>query len=80
MCPLAPGEDHLCRERQSERSRRQAHLDLLVTNQAQTGTSMLSAAPISPEERLTANHERMQKHTHLARLCRSVAVPLTLIA
>jgi hypothetical protein len=59
---------------------RQAHLDALVSHELYTGAPMLSAAPISPEERLTANHERMQEHTHLARLCRSVAVPLTLIA
>lgn len=39
---------------------------------------MLSMTPISPEQRLFTNDERMQEHTHLARLCGGVPIPLAL--
>lgn len=51
----------------------------LVTQELDTGVSMKSAAPISPEERLIANHKRMQEHTDLARLFGGAALPLTLL-
>ena len=41
---------------------------------------MLSAAPISPEERCRTNSERMQQHADLARLFGRAAIPLTLLA
>ena len=41
---------------------------------------MLSAAPISPEERFFSNHEGMQEHAHLTRLARLGPIPLTLFA
>ena len=41
---------------------------------------MLSAAPITPEQRSGAHREGMQQHTDLTRLCRLCAVPLTLLA
>ena len=41
---------------------------------------MKPLTPIPPEQRLRPNDERMQKYTHLAWLCRGVALPLALLA
>src|SRR6266487_3684527 len=41
---------------------------------------MVPAAPISPEEGSRPDVERMQEHTHLARLFGGTALPLTLFA
>jgi hypothetical protein len=38
---------------------------------------MLSAAPISPEERCGTNSERVEQHADLARLFGRAAIPLT---
>jgi hypothetical protein len=56
------------------------HLDVLIMHQLHAGSSMLSAAPVTPEERSRANDERVEQHTHLARFARGFAIPLTLLA
>jgi hypothetical protein len=62
------------------RRRRQVHLNSLISHEILTGTSMFSAAPISPEERCGTNGERMEQDTHLARLLSGAALPLALLA
>jgi len=52
---------------------------VLVSHELDAGAPMNSAAPIVPEERGRTNLERMQQHTHLPRLRRSAAIPLTLL-
>jgi hypothetical protein len=52
----------------------------LTTQQLHTGTPLLSAAPIPPEQRRRAHRERMQQQTDSTRLCRLSSVPLTLLA
>ncbi len=56
------------------------HLDVLLTHKLHTGASMLSAAPVTPEEGSRANNERVEQHTHLARFASGFAIPLTLLA
>ncbi len=56
------------------------NLDALGTNEVDTGTSMLSATPIPPEERFIPHDERMQEHAHLARFFGGAAIPLALLA
>src|SRR5207245_6192210 len=46
------------------------------TNEVDTGTSMLSSAPVLPEKRLLSDSERMQEHADLARLFDGVTIPL----
>jgi hypothetical protein len=75
---LRTGEDHL-RDGRRSGAGQQAHLDALVSHELDTGAPMLSPAPIPPEERRIPNHERMQEHTHLARLFGGAALPLTLL-
>ena len=80
MRSLGAGQDHVrCAGRSGSR-RRQAHLDVLVSHELQTGAPMFSSAPIAPEQRGRADDEWMQKHTHLAGLRGSAAIPLTLLA
>jgi hypothetical protein len=56
------------------------NLDALGTNEVDTGTSMLSSAPVLPEKRLPSDSERMQQDAHLARLRGCATLPLTLFA
>jgi hypothetical protein len=76
---LRTGQDHV-RGAWRSGGRRQAHLDALVSHKLHTGTPVLSAAPIPPEQRCGIHPERMQQHTHLTRLRGRVAIPLTLLA
>jgi hypothetical protein len=76
---LRTGEDHV-RGRWRSDGRRQADLDALLSRELHAGASVLSAAPIAPEQRCGTHPQRMQQHTYLARLCRGVALPLTLFA
>src|SRR6266516_6605087 len=61
MGALGAGQDHFCVARRSGGGRRQAHLDALVSQELHTGTPMLSAAPIPPEQWRGTNLERMQQ-------------------
>ncbi len=45
------------------------HLDVLITHKLHTGASMLSAAPVTPEEGSRANNERVEQHTHEGSVC-----------
>jgi len=56
------------------------NLDALGTNEVDTGTSMLSSAPVLPEKRLPSDSERMQEQASLARLFGGVTIPLALLA
>ena len=58
----------------------QMHVDSLTAQQLDAGPSMLSPAPVTPEERSRADFERVEQHTHLARLFGGAALPLTLLA
>ncbi len=87
LCPrearvraLRAGKDHVRCAWRSGGGRRQAHLDALVSHEQHTGAPVLSPAPVAPEQRCRSDDERMQKHTHLARLSGSAAIPLTLVA
>jgi hypothetical protein len=52
----------------------------LVTQELHTSPPMNSPTPVSPEQWLSPDAERMQQHTHLARLRGLIAIPLTLFA
>ena len=53
---------------------------MLVSHELPTCTPVLSPAPVAPEQRGGSDDEWVQKHTHLARLSGSAAIPLTLVA
>jgi hypothetical protein len=53
-------------------------LHALVAKQVDAGTSMNPSTPVTPLERFSPDHERMQQYTNLARLCGGAALPLTL--
>ncbi len=57
-----------------------SYLDVLITHKLHTGASMLSSAPVTPEEGRAANDERAEQYTHLARFGSFIAIPLTLLA
>jgi len=80
MRALRAGKDHVRLAWRSDGGRRQAHLDVLVPHELLTSAPVLSAAPISPEQRRGTHRQRMQQHTHLARLRGSAAIPLALLA
>ncbi|WP_220202030.1 hypothetical protein [Reticulibacter mediterranei] len=65
---------------QSDGGRWYAHLDTLMLKQLYARAPMHATAPVLPEERFTPDAERMQEHTHLARLRGLGAIPLTLVA
>ena len=79
MRSLRAGQDHVRCAWPRGGSRRQAHLEALVSHERQTGAPVCSSAPIAPEQRGRADDEWMQKHTHLAGLRGSAAIPLTLL-
>ena len=56
------------------------HLKVLITHKLQTGTSMLSPAPVPPEKRLGTDTQWVQQHADLARLLGGAALPLALLA
>ena len=80
MGTLRAGQDHFRAAKRNCGGRRQAHLDALVSHELDTGTPVLSAAPISPEQRCGTHPERMQQHADLARLRGRAALPLALFA
>src|SRR5450755_2631618 len=80
MRSLRTGKNHIRWDGPRRRRRRQVHLNSLISHEMLTGTSMFSAAPISPEERRGTNGERMEQDAHLARLLRGAALPLALLA
>jgi hypothetical protein len=59
-------------------ARRHLDLYLLAAHQAQTGSPLGPAAPISPEHGGRGHRERMRLHTHTAGLGRGSTLPLTL--
>jgi len=77
--PLRARKDHVCIGGRSGSGWRQAHLDVLLAHELHTGTPVRSPAPIAPEQRCGTHSERMQQHTHLARLRGSTPIPLTLL-
>ena len=56
------------------------HVHSLGTQELDAGTSISPAAPIVPQERGQADHERVEQHTHLTRLFGSTTLPLALLA
>jgi hypothetical protein len=77
---LRTGQDHVRCARLRGGGWRQAHLDALMSHELLTSAPVISAAPISPEQRCGTHPEWMQQHTHLARLRASAAIPLTRLA
>src|SRR5207302_7447569 len=80
VCSLLARKDHFRFAWQGCGGGRQAHLDALVSQELHTGASVLSAAPIPPEQWRGANPERMQQYTDPTRLRSCFPVPLTLFA
>jgi hypothetical protein len=80
MRSLRTGKNHIRWDGPLRRRRRQVHLNSLISHEMLTGTSMFSAAPISPEERCGTNGERMEQDAHLAWLLGGTALPLALLA
>lgn len=83
MSTLRTREGHLCCRSSSSRRKwqwRHAHINALVAHELQAGPPMLSAAPILPKQRRGTNDEGMHEHADLARFCRGVTIPLTLLA
>lgn len=76
MCPLRPRKDRQSRAALAGWSLRLPDLDLLITHQLHTGSPMLPAAPVMPEERRSCDREGMQQDTDLPRLCGGSAIPL----
>jgi hypothetical protein len=56
------------------------HVNALVTQEFSTGPTMLSAAPVIPEQGQRTDLERMQENTDATRLLGVAAAPLTLLA
>jgi hypothetical protein len=89
LCPREPKVRPL-RPRKDRRRRRGAalagqdlckpHLAVLIAHKLYTGASMLSPAPVTPEEGSRATDERVEQHTHLTRFASGFAIPLTLLA
>lgn len=87
---FCPGESNVCplRPRQGQRRRgvtalvgrvrQRPDLKALLTHQLQTGPSMRSSAPVSPEQRLSTDRQWMEHETDLARLVGGAALPLAL--
>jgi hypothetical protein len=55
------------------------HIHPLASKQLDTGPTMLSPAPILPEQGSRANIERMKQQTHSARMLGGLPMPLTLL-
>ena len=79
MRPLRPRKER--RQRVWAELVGQADLDFypLVAQELHASAAMLSAAPISPQERGRTHLERMEQHTDLARLFGGAALPLTVL-
>jgi hypothetical protein len=56
------------------------YLQMLLAQKLHTHSSMLSPAPVTPEEGGRADDERVEQHAHLARLGGGTAIPLALPA
>jgi hypothetical protein len=78
MRALCAGKDHFRFAWRNDGRRRQAHLDVLVTQELHTGTSMHSPAPVSPEKWRIPDGQGMQQDADLARFLGGAALPLTL--
>ena len=76
---LRPGEDRASAGWRSG-GWRQAHFEALMPHELDKGAPMFSAAPILPEQWCGVRAKRMQQHADLARFCRGVTIPLTLLA
>jgi hypothetical protein len=77
--PLRTGQDHVRCARPRGDGWRQAPLEAVVSHELHAGAPVLSAAPISPEQRCGTHPQRMQQDTDLARLRCGAAIPLTLL-
>jgi hypothetical protein len=79
VSPLAPREQGRVRFWLNVEGLFQLHVNPLIAHKLHTFPSMLLPTPVTPEERLTPDAERMQQHTHLARLCGGSPIPLALL-
>lgn len=80
VCPLRPRKDRRSRAALAGWTLGLPDLNLLITNQLHTGSPMLPAAPVLPEERRSCDREGMQQDTDLPWLCSGSAIPLALLA
>lgn len=78
--PLRPRKDSRSRAALAGWSLGLPDLNLLITYQLHTGSPMLPAAPVLPEERRSGDREGMQQDTDLARLYGGSTIPLALLA
>jgi hypothetical protein len=74
LCPREPKMRPLCSRKDCWRDMplarqvlRKPHLDVLITHKLHAGASVLSPAPVTPEEGRTSNDEGVEQDTHLAR-------------
>jgi hypothetical protein len=76
---LGARQDHVLGVESNSNGRWYAHLNALISHKLPTGSSVFSPTPVSPEQWCGTNDERMEQHTHLARLFGRSALPLTLL-
>ena len=79
MGALRTGEEHRLARFQNWGRSLHRHLHPLASKQLDTGPTMLSPAPIPPEQGNRANSERMKQPTHAARMLGGLPMPLTLL-
>ena len=77
---LCTGQGHRRKSRARRETRLHSHFHVLVAKQLHARPSVLSSAPVAPEQRRRPDDEGMQQHTHLARFGGRAAIPLTLLA
>jgi hypothetical protein len=78
MRPLGPREYRRRRSNRSGEGRFQLNVQAVAV-QTQTGSSLVSSAPVPPEQWSCPHLQGMEQHTHLARFVRCAAVPLALL-
>ena len=80
MGTLGAGKGHRFGSQTGGDGRHDLYLDALKAQELDARPSVGPTAPVAPEEGGRTDDEWMQEHTHLARLRRRAAIPLTLLA
>jgi hypothetical protein len=80
MGTLRTGKGHRFDSQAGGDGRPDLDLDALMAQELDACTSVGPAAPVAPEQGRRTGDERMQEHTHLARLRSCAAIPLTQVA
>ncbi len=80
MCPLSTGKGRRLNDGEGRSGSPDLYFDTLLAQQLNTRPPVGPATPVTPLDGLRTDHEGMQEHAHLARLCGGAAIPLTLLA